>query len=345
MSEPQALSDTQSSPGALLRAEREQQRLSLEDAAGQLNLRPSLVDDLERDVYTQVPVPAYRRGYLRAYARLLGMDDRAVVAVYDRIHGRSDLDERRVEPISTIKPPTRWGAIVFRVVTIAVVVVLIVMTLLWWEGRESAPGYGEGDVNEMQEGAAMQDSPSESDLPPLPESSDTSASSEPSGDAVPAVEAFDVNVAGAEQTARALGSASSGTGQLQLDTPVGRNGATGGLVNEAGSDDNSTGGDSEAGGSAADGEGDTAEEGQAINERELRLSFNGQSWVDIRDDSGATVLRGLQQSGTSTTIEGTPPFTLTVGNANQVELEYRGESVDVSQRAGGNNVARFTLGE
>lgn len=344
MSEPQAFSDTQSSPGAMLRAEREHQRLPLEDAAEQLNLRPSLVGDLEKDVYTQMPVPTYRRGYLRAYARLLGMDDRAVVAAYDNIHGRSDMDERRVEPIGTIKPPTRWGAIAFRVVTIAIVVALIVLTLVWWEGRESAPGYGTAEVGEMQESGDTQAALTESDLPPLPESSgaDTSPDEPSAAPASTAVDAFDVDVASAERTARALEDAPARAGQLQLDTPRGRNGATGGLVDgTAGAANDAAGADS----TSDSGDDDTQGESQAIDEGELQFSFNGQSWVDVRDDSGATILRGLQQSGTSAMIEGAPPFTLTVGNASQVELEYRGESVDVSQHTGGNNVARFTLGE
>ena len=43
--------------------------------------------------------------------------------------------------------------------------------------------------------------------------------------------------------------------------------------------------------------------------------------------------------------EGEPPFRMTVGNATGVELLWGGETVDLQQRAGRNNVARFTLGE
>ncbi|MFC0269785.1 RodZ domain-containing protein [Kushneria aurantia] len=333
MSEPNVSTQQDSSPGAMLSEERERQRMSLEDAAEQLNLRPSLVADLERDNYEQVPVPTYRRGYLRAYARMLGIDDRAVVAAYDRVHGRSDLDERRVEPVNTIKPPTRWGAILFRVFSLIVVVVLIGMTLLWWEGRESAPGYGDEESVGVEQGSNPSVT-SDSDLPPLPESgniannatsNDTTDMSTQTPAASPGEQTFIVNTGPAEQVVS--DAAEPAPGQLQVDTPEGRNGATGGLV-----DDGS-------------GDGDQQGDGEAANVPALAMTFNGQSWVDVRDANGTTVLRGLQQGGTSATIEGTPPFTLTVGNASQVALEYRGESVDLSQYTGGNNVARFTLGE
>ncbi len=323
MSEQHASSAVEPGAGEMLREERERQRLPLEDAAEQLNLRPSLVADMERDNFEQIPIPTYRRGYLRAYARLLGVDDRAIVAAYDRVHGRSDLDERRVAPISSIKPPSRMGAIAFRVATLAVVAILAVMTLLWWEGRESAPGYGD-DSAMPEQAATQQEAAADRDLPPAPES-------RPVVDSTPTQGAG--NIAGGQvnsSVATQVAGDSSTTGvpepgTLQVDTPEGRNGATGGLVDTASDSD-----------SAVD---------PVTSGRNMQMSFGSESWVDVRDANGTTVLRGLQQRGTQATIEGVPPFRLTVGNADQVTIDYRGERVDMSQHVGSSNVARFTLGE
>lgn len=323
MSEQHASPAGEPGAGEMLRDERERQRLHLEDAAEQLNLRPSLVADMERDNFDQIPIPTYRRGYLRAYARLLGIDDRMIVAAYDRVHGRNDLDERRVAPISSIKPPSRMGAIAFRVVTVAVVVILAVMTLLWWEGRESAPGYGD-DSAMPEQSVTQQNSADNPDLPPTPEVQPAvdNTSSDGSGnmtDSAPVDTAIATRVAGGGD-----GDIPE-PGSLQVDTPEGRNGATGGLV-------------------------DTASDEEAASDpiasgRSMKMNFGSESWVDVRDANGTTVLRGLQQSGTTATIEGVPPFRLTVGNANQVTIDYRGERVDMSQHVGSSNVARFTLGE
>ncbi|REC93512.1 RodZ domain-containing protein [Kushneria indalinina] len=323
MSEQHASSAGEPGAGEMLREERERQRLHLEDAAEQLNLRPSLVADMERDNFEQIPIPTYRRGYLRAYARLLGIDDRAVVAAYDRVHGRSDLDERRVAPISTIKPPSRMGAIAFRVATVVVVVFLAVMTLLWWEGRESSPGYGD-DSAMTEPNTTQQDSADDRDLPPAPETQPAvdNTSADSSGNMAGSAP---VNTALAARVAEGGDGIDVEPGTLQVDTPEGRNGATGGLVD--------TGGD------------EASETDPASSGRSMQMSFGSESWVDVRDANGTTVLRGLQQSGTTATIEGVPPFRLTVGNANQVTIDYRGERVDMSQHAGSSNVARFTLGE
>ncbi|RKR06907.1 cytoskeleton protein RodZ [Kushneria sinocarnis] len=326
--------DTAQSPGELLRAEREQQRLSREEVAEQLNLRPSLVADLEQDNYEQVPVATYRRGYLRAYARLLGINDSKVVAAHDRTHGRQDLDARQVKPVTTIKPPNRWGRILFRLVTLIVVIALIVLTLSWWQNRDSSPDYdsaGNGDAA-AQESVESNSSGEDSSLPPLPEqnietggpppeSSDSNAASLSMG-------SEDINLAAALIVAnRPLNNADSERNNLQVSTPEGRDGATAGL---SGAEETATS--------------QSSEQDDAPNPRQARLVFNGDSWVDIRDASGTTVLRGLQQGGTSTTIRGNPPFHLTIGNASQVELDYLNEPVDLSSHAGGNNVARFSLG-
>ncbi|MGM0521147.1 MAG: RodZ domain-containing protein, partial [Pseudomonadota bacterium] len=91
---------------------------------------------------------------------------------------------------------------------------------------------------------------------------------------------------------------------------------------------------------------DTADDGSAGAEpNTLELTFNQQSWTEIFDANNQRVLVGLQEPGTSASVEGEPPFRLTVGNATGVELRYQGDVVDLEERAGANNVARFTLGE
>ena len=93
-----ALSPSREMAGNMLQRERERQGLGIEDVALQLNLRPIVVTGIEEDRFDQVPIAAYRRGYVRAYARLLGMDESRVVGAYDTTHGRGDM-ERKLAPV------------------------------------------------------------------------------------------------------------------------------------------------------------------------------------------------------------------------------------------------------
>ena len=63
------------SPGEQLRKARVGYGRSLEDVAANLNLDVDVVRALESGDYAGLPEPAFIRGYLRAYARLMELDD------------------------------------------------------------------------------------------------------------------------------------------------------------------------------------------------------------------------------------------------------------------------------
>ena len=76
----------------------------------------------------------------------------------------------------------------------------------------------------------------------------------------------------------------------------------------------------------------------------LVLNVTQDSWVEVRDVSGAVIDMGVFRAGTAHRYNVEPGYRLALGNANGVEVHLNGEVLDVSayQRA---NVARITLGE
>ncbi|MDV6317895.1 RodZ domain-containing protein [Chromohalobacter sp. HP20-39] len=350
-------------PGTRLKRERERQGLSLDEVAEQLNLRPAVVTGLEEDRFDQVPIATYRRGYLRAYAKLLGIDDKLVAQDYDALHGRDDLDRKVAPPAYRSQPPSRIGAWLFKLVTLIIIVGLIGLTLLWWQSREGNDLFGLGDkpassmesmdnaggtggsaqAADMAENASSGDSESaqssadaptntgtQDDLPPVPDENDNlglvdndAANVDEAPNAGPATrDAADTQGAGTEASSTSASAEPAAQGD-------GTNTAS----------DTSTSANDE---SAAPGDEANA---ASANANQLTLTFNEQSWTEIYDADDQRLMVGLQDPGTSLQLEGTPPFRLTIGNATGVELRYQGENIDLSQYTGGNNVARFTLGE
>ena len=143
------------SPGELLARQREQLGIPLTDAARALNLRPAVVEGLEQDDYQEIPVAAYRRGYLRSYAKYLGMDDRLVLEAYQARSGVTDT-EHKVTPVSTARPPSRIGAWLFKLVTLLVIAGLIAVTVMWWQSRggNEPPGFGSTSTEETANATA-----------------------------------------------------------------------------------------------------------------------------------------------------------------------------------------------
>ena len=74
----------------------------------------------------------------------------------------------------------------------------------------------------------------------------------------------------------------------------------------------------------------------------LKFSFTQPAWVEVRDRSGEIVFSQLNQAGSQRDIEGRPPFTLVVGNAAYVSLQYKGKPVDLSKRSK-DDVVRLVL--
>lgn len=62
------------STGRTLAAKREEWGLTVEDAAGYLNLTPDTIAALEADEYAKLPGTTFIKGYIRSYAKLLQLD-------------------------------------------------------------------------------------------------------------------------------------------------------------------------------------------------------------------------------------------------------------------------------
>jgi len=74
----------------------------------------------------------------------------------------------------------------------------------------------------------------------------------------------------------------------------------------------------------------------------LRMVFDQESWVEIKDRNGNTIFGQLSPAGSRRSVSGEPPFEVVVGNAAGVRLTYRDETVDLSAHTQV-DVARLTL--
>ena len=74
----------------------------------------------------------------------------------------------------------------------------------------------------------------------------------------------------------------------------------------------------------------------------LRMVFDQESWVEIKDRNGNTIFGQLSPAGSRRSVSGEPPFEVVVGNAAGVRLTYKDESVDLSAHTQV-DVARLTL--
>jgi cytoskeleton protein RodZ len=74
----------------------------------------------------------------------------------------------------------------------------------------------------------------------------------------------------------------------------------------------------------------------------LVIRYEGPSWTEIRDQRGQMLISRLVGADSIEPFDGTPPFSIVIGNARAVTLLYRGQPVDLAPYTR-LNVARLVL--
>lgn len=309
------------SPGAQLRRAREARGESVSEVAFALKLNPRQIDALERDDFAALPGTAFVRGFLRNYARYLGLDAAPLLDGVQRLAGAAAPDLSPIRNADGDLPShsgRRRGT--FPAGMLVLVLVLMVAAGWYFDGfRTDSPGPVEsgpaallpaerGDAGPPSvAGAAVLGA----DNPPQPEAAANT----------PAATAAEIPLK-AETPAAAEGGVAPTSAPAAPVPPA-----------QVAEDGNSGAGSPspaapETGGSRG----------------RLVLRFGADSWIEVRDAAGAILHSGLNRAGTARTVQGAPPFALVVGNAAGVAVEFDGRTVDLAAHTRG-SVARLTLGE
>ncbi len=125
------------SVGASLKAAREAQGLSLDQAAGRLRLMIRQLSTMETDDFAALGQPVFARGFVRNYARMLGLDAEALVS---RMANTGQEESHTIEhlpleqPRSLLTSPWVLAAVAALVMLIAIPVALY----LWLNSGEEA---------------------------------------------------------------------------------------------------------------------------------------------------------------------------------------------------------------
>lgn len=320
------------SPGRRLRVLRQSKGWEIERVATQLHLRPRLVEAMEQDRYDELPGPVFVMGYLRNYARLLGLDAEPLIGAYRAAHPNLDpiLEAPPRRPTASPRREIGSGHILVRLVSLGLLVAVAGLLVLWWQNRPEplpepslgldSPGLpllsNDGDLGS---GLTLDESPAP-ETAPYPVATDAQSES-----ATPM-----------EAPAIGPGSAPAATASTVLDLPSGpaatsrAESATAPVPRiEAQAQETS----SPAGAAIPP--------AQAIRPG-VTLRFTGTSWIDVRDSAGKVILTGEMRKGDQRDVDGDPPLSFVIGNAAAAVIRVGDRTIDLSTRGRG-GVARFKL--
>jgi cytoskeleton protein RodZ len=300
-------------PGALLAGERAAQGLGVGDVARQLKLSARQVEALERDDYDAFAGMVFVRGFLRNYAKLLDVDPEPLVAMtYDASAEALPLTSPPIaeEVVAARTAGPRRGWLLGAVVLIALVVAAI------FEGRqreaprgvfEPLPAPVPASPPHAESPAQQRDAMSSALDPAAPAPAAESpqhAESPPPGAGAPGAD----EPATAVVAAPAAGAAPEEAAPAPVE-PVA-------AVSPAAP--------------------------AAAGEKQLKLAFDGASWVEVKDSAGAVIFSQLNDAGTEQIVRGRAPLSLVIGNAHSVRLSYGDRPVDLGPHTNV-DVARLVL--
>lgn len=121
--------------GKVLQEAREDMGASLEDVVNETKIRRKYIDALENNQFEVLPGKVYVRGFLRSYARFLGLDGKDLVSQYDELlRNQIEKEETIKEPVAPqVKRPSGW-----RKGLTLTVAMLIVGAMIYWGGEVSS---------------------------------------------------------------------------------------------------------------------------------------------------------------------------------------------------------------
>ena len=124
---------------AVLVAAREQMGLSQKNVADRLFLKTAYVRYMDDDDFDRFPTPAFIRGYLRLYARLVGLPGDEIVKLYEaELQAKAPVPETKEMTEEKIGGSSITGPI-FQTGLIGLVALVVVLSLVWWLVSEADP--------------------------------------------------------------------------------------------------------------------------------------------------------------------------------------------------------------
>jgi cytoskeleton protein RodZ len=315
------------SPGKRLRIARQAKGLSHSEVASHLHLSSAIIQALESDDYERLPGPVFVRGYLRNYARILGLDDKAVLSDLDQ----ADKEHAKPAPTtathSNVKTKARRARRVPSLFAWMLGIGLAALVGLWWQGylkwpEETPVIIEDGEIHSAvdEDGALRLPEPDTApeQLPSIEPITSAAALPDIDGNSLLAIRTEPLQALAPDI---AQSSAPADIEESIEDSPEsGRNALQAEDENQA----------------------SAALSPAASNGSGVVFEFTGPCWVDIRDATRTFKLFGEMRKGDRRTLDGTPPYSVILGNAPTVRILINGQEYDVQAHARG-SVARFTL--
>ncbi|WP_394127046.1 cytoskeleton protein RodZ [Vibrio hepatarius] len=302
--------------GTILKNKREELGLSQKQIADRLRLRISIIENIEENNFASDQVATFTRGYLRSYARAVGIEESVVLCALDGCE-ETQPEEQKMKSFSRKTNREKHDSRIMTLTWGIFAVIAGISSVWWWQNQETSLVDLTSDTEQELKIEQLQESEPELDFTTLeaPESP---------------VKATDSNIeqiieAEAEQTADKTSSTEI------IAEPV-----------EAPAEQTTTTDEVQPQQVAEQQQPESNQQQAEVVKNLLTMSFSDDCWIQVKDATGKTLSTGVKKAGQSLDLTGNMPYSVILGAPENVSMTLASEPVDLSGYTSG-KVARFNL--
>ncbi|HEU0233515.1 MAG TPA: RodZ domain-containing protein [Gallionella sp.] len=292
--------------GTTLREARERLGLSIADVANQTKLAPRQIEALEADDFQHLPEMTFVRGFVRSYAKILQLDAQPLLADIPQANASTV----PLVPASVEVPfPNAYSLQRQNLIWLGAALLLAVLVVAFAVWHFTTP-LEKPEVAQVETPVPL---PAKMQIIPASPVLEASVTASPVAPAAqPALVAAQSPVPAAKPLA-----------PLPRDTLL------------------TAGGRPEA---LPQTQPPSVQTGVPPQTATLRLTFDEESWTEIRDKDDKILSSQVNPRGSELSLKGQAPFSLVIGHAASVRLYHRGKQVDLTPHTSASSeVARLTL--
>ena len=333
---PEVAAATGQNPGELLRQARERREWSQAEVARKLNLTVSSLNHVESGAFDKLPGHTFARGYIRAYAKLMDLDQAPLVEAFDQYTG-THAKGSEVHSLGRIEEPVRLSHNILRGVSLLLLVAVVGGSFIWWQDQGSLRGKDLAKI--ALEHVEVESADGTTQIHPLDEPEDQAVSVGQQGESAPLpleqAPAEPVAGAGSEAAPAAPTPAPVQQAPAQTAAPAAAPVAPAAPVAQAAPV-----------APVASVPAVAAAEPAAVpaGSAKVAIQFVADCWTQVTDGNGKVLFSAIKRKGDNLELTGKPPFAVRLGFARGAQVSYNGQPVDVAPFTSG-ETARLKLGQ
>ncbi|HHF2854636.1 TPA: cytoskeleton protein RodZ [Vibrio diabolicus] len=298
--------------GTLLKNKRESLGMSQKQVADRLRLRVSVIEDIENNRFESQQVATFTRGYLRSYAKFVGLDEKMVLTALEQTADvQPQEQEIEMQSFSRKTKDEKHNSRIMLLTWVIGLVIIGISAAWWWQNQQE-----NSLTKEVTDSSVEAPKPTAQELADIDlMTAEELIASTPEDVVSTSNDVVETSEVPVEQGSAPLLAETENTTSVDSEEPV--------AVIETAEEEQPA---------------PVVPEGMTL----LTMKFKADCWIQVKDTNGKTLVSGTHKPGQDVELTGKAPFKVILGAPEGVTMTFASEPVDLSGYTSG-KVARFTL--